>query len=86
MMTVSRRRLFQSLALTGGYNTVAGGAEPAITLEVLRSVSAAHGSNLTDDRLRIVEPVLEHRLTQLRALRDFEIDDGVAPTQGILIR
>ena len=83
-MTVSRRRLLQSLALTGGYSTAAEGAEPAIPLDVLRNVSAAHGTNLSDDRLRVVKPVLEHRLPQLRALRDFEIDDTVAPTQGIL--
>jgi len=83
-MTVSRRRLLQSLALTGGYNTVAEGAEPTIALEVLRNVSAAHGTNLSDDRLRVVKPVFERRLPQLRALRDFEIDDTVAPTQGIL--
>jgi hypothetical protein len=80
-MTVTRRRLFQSLALTG---TAAAGAEPAIPLDVLRNVSAAHGTNLTDDRLRVVKPVLENRLPQLRTLRDFEVDDTVAPTQGIL--
>ena len=83
-MTVSRRRLFQSLALAGGYGTAPGAAEPAITLEVLRNVSAAHGTGLSDDRLRIVQPVLENHLPQLRALRDFEFDDAVAPTQGIL--
>ena len=52
-MTVSRRRLLQSLALTGGYSTAAEGAEPVIALEVLRNVSAAHGANLSDDRLRV---------------------------------
>ena len=83
-MTVSRRRLFQSLALGSGYSAAAVGAEPAITLDVLRSVSAAHGINLSDERLRVLKPVLEHRLPQLRALRDFEVDDTVAPTQGIL--
>jgi hypothetical protein len=83
-MAVSRRRLFQSLALTGGYGTAAGGAEPAITLDVLRNVSATNGASLSDDRLRVVKPVLEHRLPQLRALRDFEVDEAVAPTQGIL--
>ena len=84
-MTVSRRRLFQSLALSGGYSAAAGGAEPAITLDVLRSVSAAHGTHLSDERLRVLKPVLENRLPQLRALRDFEVDDTVAPTQGILV-
>src|SRR5436309_15918689 len=83
-MTVSRRRLFKSLAFTGGYSAGAEGAEPAIVLDVLRHVSAAHGTNLSDDRLRIVKPVLEHRLPQLRALRDFEIEDNIRQTQGIL--
>ena len=83
-MTVSRRRLFQSLALTAGCSAAAEGAEPAITLDVLRDVSAVHGTNLSDDRLRVVKPVIEHLLPQLRALRDFEVDDAVAPTQGIL--
>ena len=82
-MTVSRRRLFQTLALTGGYSTQTEGAEPAMALDVLRNVSAAHGINLSDDRLRAVKPVLEHGLPQLRVFRDLEIDDTVAPTQGI---
>ncbi len=83
-MTVSRRRLLQSFALAGGYGTAAEGAEPALPLEVLRHVSAAHGANLSDDRLRVVQPVLERRLPQLQALRDFELDDTVEPTPGIL--
>ena len=83
-MTVSRRRLLQALALTGGYSTKAVGADSAITLVVLRTVCAAHGANLSDDRLRVIKPVLENRLPQVRALRDFEFDDSVAPTQGIL--
>jgi hypothetical protein len=83
-MTVSRRRLLQSLALAGGSSTAAEGAEPTITLDALRNVSVAHGTNLSDERLRVIKPVLENRLPQLRALRDFEIDDAVAPTQGIL--
>jgi hypothetical protein len=84
VMTVSRRRLFQTLALTGGCITEVEGAESPMSLEVLRNVSSAHGINLTDDRLRIVGPVLEQGLPQLRVLRDLQIDDTVAPTQGIL--
>jgi hypothetical protein len=83
-MTVSRRRLFHCLALTAGYSTAAEGAEPAITLDVLRDVSEFHGTNLSDDRLRVAKPVLEDRLPQLRAFRDFEVEATVAPTQGIL--
>jgi hypothetical protein len=83
-MAVSRRRLLRSLALTAGCSTVVEGAEPAISLDALRNVSAAHGTNLSDDRLRVVKAVLEQRLSQLQALRDFEVDDTVAPTRGIL--
>lgn len=83
-MNVSRRRLLQSLALAGGSGAAAAAAEPALTLDTLRDVSAVHGANLSDDRLRVVKPVLENRLPQLQALRDFAIDDSVAPTQGIL--
>ena len=83
-MALSRRRLFQSLALTAGYGAGAEGAEPTITVDVLRNVSAAHGTNFSDDRLRVMQPVLEHRLPQVRTVRDFELEDSVAPTQGIL--
>jgi hypothetical protein len=83
-MPVSRRRLFQSLALTVGCSTPVQPAEPAISLDVLRNVSAAHGINLSDDRLRVVQPVLEQRAPQLQTLRDFAVEDTVAPTQGIL--
>jgi hypothetical protein len=38
---------------------------------------------LSDDRLRVIAPVLKNRLARLQALRDFEVDDSVAPTQGI---
>ena len=85
-MAVSRRRLVQSLALTGVCNRLVEGAEPPITVEVLRNVTAAHGTNLSDDRLRIVAPVLKSRLGRLQALRDFEVGDAVAPTRGILDR
>jgi hypothetical protein len=83
-MTVHRRRLLQFLSLSGGYSTAAESAEPAMALDVLRNVSAVHGTNLSDDRLRLVKPVLEGRLSQLQAFRDFEIDDAVAPAQGNL--
>jgi hypothetical protein len=78
-MAVSRRRLIQSLALTAG---CCEGAGPALSLDALRQVSAFQGTNLSDDRLRVLKPVLERRLADLRALRDFEIDDSVAPVHG----
>jgi hypothetical protein len=83
-MTLNRRRLFQYAVLTGGYSTAANGAEPAITPAILRDVSTLHGANLTDDRLRVLRPVLEHVLSGWRALRAFEVPATTAPTQGIL--
>jgi hypothetical protein len=77
-MKISRRRLFQSLAVAAGSGG-AGAAEPALSLDVLRDVSAFHGTHLSDERLQIVKPVLEHRLEALQPLRDFEIDDSVVP-------
>jgi hypothetical protein len=82
-MTVSRRRLFQSLALTVGCSATVEADEPAISLDTLRKVSAANGRNLSDDRLRVIQPVLEQRIPRLQSLRDFEVEDAVAPTQGI---
>jgi hypothetical protein len=83
-MNISRRRLIQSVALTVGQGAALKGAEPAISVAILRDVSAMNGSNLSDDRLRVVKPVLEQRLPPLNTLRDFVVDDAVAPTQGIL--
>ena len=61
-MAINRRRLIQTFALTGGAcNKLVKGAEPTISAEVLRNVSAVHGSNLSDDRLQIVAPVLKSR-------------------------
>jgi hypothetical protein len=83
-MALSRRRLFQSLVLTGGCSTASEGAEPAIGLDMLRHVTAAHGTNLSDDRLRLIKAVVEQRLSELHAIRDFEVNDSIAPTAGIL--
>ena len=84
MMNASRRRLFHCLALAAG-SKVGEGAETAVTLDVLRTVSAFHGTNLSDDRLRVLKPVLERRWAALQALRDVDIDDSVALAGGILV-
>ena len=79
-MSVSRRRLFQSLAVAG----VAARAQETVTIEALRGTSQVHGTNLGEERLRVVRPVIEQRMARVKALRDFVLDDSVAPTQGIL--
>jgi hypothetical protein len=81
-MAVSRRRLLKSAALAVGSRGAVEAAEPNSGIDAIRDVSAAHGMSLTDDRLRVVKPVLEQRLPQLQALRAFECDDAVEPTQG----
>lgn len=81
-MTVSRRRLVQIVAFATASGPAAKAADPAIPLDVLRNVSRFDGTNLNDERLQVLKPVLEHRAPQLRALREFEIDDTVEPAHG----
>ena len=83
-MIASRRRLLQSFVVSAAYTPAAEVPDAIITIEALRHVSEAHGIHLGDDRLRVVKPVLEQRKSQLRTLRDFAIEDAVAPTQGTL--
>jgi hypothetical protein len=66
----------QSLAFTGG---IAEAAQADNSIEALRQVSLAHGSNLTDDRLRVIKPAVEAKLAALRALREAKVDDAVEP-------
>jgi hypothetical protein len=68
-MTASRRRLLQSLPLS---LVAAQAQEPA-------PHPIPHVITLSDERLRILKPVLERRQAQLKALRDFDIDDSIAP-------
>lgn len=75
-MTLNRRRVLQSLGL--GLMTSEAAGAPAD----LRPVALAHGLQLSDDRLRILEPVLARRAVQVKAIRDFEIEDSVAPSDG----
>lgn len=85
-MTVARRRLLQALTVAGSLRTAADAQDSKLGLDALRSVSLLHGANLSDDRLEVVKPVLESRLAKLQALRSFEVDDAVGPTQGILTK
>lgn len=77
-MTIARRRLLGALAL--------GAAPPqgGLSLDVLRDVSVMHGTSLGDDRLRIIQPALQRRFADLSTLRAFDLDESVAPIQGIL--
>lgn len=78
-MSVPRRRLFWSVLLSGG--AAAAQAQPTAP-DSLRHVAAAVGLKLSDDRLRVIKPILDQRQTQLQALRDFAIDDSVSPRHG----
>lgn len=71
-MQVSRRRIFQAAALAGGSALPAAGQQLAPPIP------------LSEDRLRALAPVLAQRRAQLQSLRDFVIEDRVAPTQGVL--
>lgn len=84
-MAISRRRLFRAAALAGSSGLTATGQEAKLGQDSkLGPVAAAHGIALTDERLRLLAPVVEQRRAQLQTLRDFVIDDRVGPTQGVL--
>ncbi len=76
-MPISRRGLVGSLALVP---LVAEGQETAS----LKCVADAHGVSLSEERLRVLKPVIEMRKTQLKALRDFQIADSVDLGRGRL--
>jgi hypothetical protein len=86
IMNISRRQIIQSVTLTVGAGAPAEAAESAIRLNVLLDAARLNGMYLGDDRLRVIKPVIEQRQARLRRLRDFDISDTVAPTQGILVR
>jgi hypothetical protein len=68
-MPLPRRRLLQTIA------TAAALAPPA---------AAQAPSAIPPDRLARLEPILKIRRAQVQALRDFEIDDSIAPLRGPL--
>jgi hypothetical protein len=78
-MAISRRRIWGSFLLA----PAAQAQEQTRDLDTIRHVAGAHGVPLTDDRLRILKPILENRKAQLDTLRRFAIDDVIEPTQGI---
>jgi hypothetical protein len=84
-MNAGRRRLLAALALAHGCRRAPDSPPTKITVDTLRDVSTVHGTNLGDARLQIIRPALERRFSELRALRDFEIDEAVGPAQGILM-
>src|SRR5881394_2998841 len=80
-MSLSRRSLARSLALGGG---LAGQASAQQSSNDLGIVAAAHGVNLSEERGRVLRPVMERRKTQLKALRDFDVKDSVGINNGRL--
>lgn len=67
-MSVNRRRLLQAAALSG--------------LPISAQESPL-GPALSEERRRLLAPILARRKAQWQSLRDFVIDDQIAPTQGI---
>jgi hypothetical protein len=85
-MTIARRRLLQALALAGVPPAEIDAQATTLSVEALRNASLLHGIQLSDQRLEVVKPVVERRLAQLKALRDFAVEDAVGPTEGILVK
>ena len=71
-MTVNRRQLFWSALLYG----------PAAAAQNPAEAAAANGLTLSEERLRLIKPIVDRRRAQLQALRDFPIDDSTLPRHG----
>lgn len=65
-MTVKRRHLLGAVA----FAAATAEAQPEAAVE------------LSEDRRRILEPILEQRRAQLQTLRAFPVDDAVEPSHG----
>ncbi|HEY3838567.1 MAG TPA: hypothetical protein VGL72_18435 [Bryobacteraceae bacterium] len=85
-MEISRRQIIYSTVLAAGGGACAEAAGSTVGLSVLRDAARLNGARLHDDRLRVIQPVIEQRQPRLQRLRDFDVSDAVGPTQGILVR
>jgi hypothetical protein len=68
-MPIPRRRLLQTIATAAALTPPAAAQPP---------------STVSPERLARLEPILKIRRTQILTLRDFEIDDSIAPLRGPL--
>ncbi len=81
-MPVPRRRLLQSLATAAALGPTAPAQQPAPQSPPQPTAASVP---LAPERLRLLEPLLERRRTQLQPLRDFELADAIAPLRGPLL-
>jgi hypothetical protein len=84
MKAMNRRWILQSLAagvsggaLAEGQTAPAVAPDAAPGIEALRNVAAAHGLELDEQRLQVMQKVLPHRQANLKAVREFEVGDEV---------
>lgn len=83
-MPVNRRRLLQSLALGAAPQSSPPPQPAPPSFEALRHVAAAHGADLSAERLRAIQPAVELRLQQLETLRRVDLPDSIAPAPSLL--
>ena len=85
----SRRRLLQALTVAAAQTTVAcrqTSDEARLSVEALRGASVMHGRSLSDERLEVIRPELERQLTQLEAVRNFDLEESVEPATLFLAK
>ena len=78
-MPLARRHLLQSLATATASSAALG---PSLSAQ---QPPTGASTQLSAERLRVLQPVLERRRTQLQPLRDFVLDDSGAPLRGPLM-
>jgi hypothetical protein len=77
---LTRRRTLRALTLGAAGGAACRKSEPAgLSIEALHNVSKVHGSQLTDERLEEIRPLIEQQLARVEALRGFDLDESVEP-------
>lgn len=85
----SRRRLLHALSLVAAQSSVAcGQPEPdsGVSIAAIRHASSLHRRQLSDERLETIRPAIERQLTELEAVRHFDLDETVEPATVFRVR
>jgi hypothetical protein len=85
----SRRRLLQTLALLAGQSTLAcnqAAPQHKFSIEILHGVSRVNGTRLADDRLETIQSNVEQNLAEIKAIRQFDLDERTEPATVFLAK
>lgn len=76
--SLGRRKALRAMLLAGPAAGAAAQGQ-AGSLEAVKNLAAMQGAPLSEERLRAIQPAVERRLAQVRALREAPIDGRTEP-------